>query len=429
MPRLLRALVASALCVLTSCATLGDDIAPQTATASRAEIVFIPRAPERPQVQVSPEQFQEAMRWLLPQMAQQAGLQPPQTPSVVLASWERPDVAMREMIRDYQRWCHARGEPEDCLELLPGGQTNLGPDARRSLALRLSLAPTMDSMRDALREAGSNPAQLLGMLTFSIASYLVLMALPEPTSKLIAAAATVYLTAYLGADTLISLVKAYLRLRDEAEEASSFGELREASEHFAQVLGPNGARVLIMAFTAVLGHTTNLLIGRLPGAGQASALIKVESGGFGLAALVERVQAAAVTVRDVTLVLAPVAVIASPVHAVAMAANNSSNAHHIATNKNSEATWNGGPWTPKFQKIFNKAGMSLENSENIINVKGHQGPHPDEYHQEVFNRLTEAVEDCDDIASCRAELTKALRRLAQEISTPGTRLNELVTKQ
>ena len=53
MPRFLRALVASALCVLTSCATLGDDVAPQTVTASRAEIVFIPRAPERPQVQVS----------------------------------------------------------------------------------------------------------------------------------------------------------------------------------------------------------------------------------------------------------------------------------------------------------------------------------------------------------------------------------------
>jgi len=184
--------------------------------------------------------------------------------------------------------------------------------------------------------------------------------------------------------------------------------------------------VLIMAFTAVLGHTTNLLIGRLPGVGQASALVKAESGGFGLAALVERVQAAAVTVRGVTLVLAPVAVVASPIPAVAMSAGD---AHHIATNKNSEATWNGGPWTPRFQKIFNKAGMSLEDAENIIDVQGHKGPHPEEYHNEVLQRLQVATNGCLTKQACRAALVGALKQLAKEISTPGTHLNRLVTKQ
>ena len=50
--------------------------------------------------------------------------------------------------------------------------------------------------------------------------------------------------------------------------------------------------------------------------------------------------------------------------------------HHICTNKNCISTARGGPWTPKFEAIFKKAGLDLDDAINKIAVPGHKGPHP-----------------------------------------------------
>jgi hypothetical protein len=71
--------------------------------------------------------------------------------------------------------------------------------------------------------------------------------------------------------------------------------------------------------------------------------------------------------------------------------------------------------------------MSLNDPANKVRVTGHKGPHPEEYHQEVFDRLSEAMQGCRNIQQCRDALTGALQRLGRLISTPGTRLNKLVT--
>jgi len=46
----------------------------------------------------------------------------------------------------------------------------------------------------------------------------------------------------------------------------------------------------------------------------------------------------------------------------------------------------------------------------------------------VFRELDQATQGCRGVAECRAALTKALTRLAEEIATPGTELNQLVTR-
>jgi hypothetical protein len=102
--------------------------------------------------------------------------------------------------------------------------------------------------------------------------------------------------------------------------------------------------------------------------------------------------------------------------------------HHIATDKWWDSTNSGGPWSPQFQRIFDKAGMSLNDPANIVRVQGHKGPHPKEYHEEVFERLSEATEDCLTMQQCREALTTELRRLARDIEKPGTELNRLVTR-
>lgn len=64
----------------------------------------------------------------------------------------------------------------------------------------------------------------------------------------------------------------------------------------------------------------------------------------------------------------------------------------ICTNKNCVSMATGGPWTPRFEAIFEKDGMKLDDALNKIAVPGHKGPHPEAYHQAVFDRLSSATE-------------------------------------
>ena len=102
--------------------------------------------------------------------------------------------------------------------------------------------------------------------------------------------------------------------------------------------------------------------------------------------------------------------------------------HHIATNKNIKSDAAGGPWTPQFEKLFERAGMTLDDEANLVQVQGHQGPHPETYHREVYNRPREASRGLKaGTPELRQALLKTLRELAKEIQTPGTQMNRWVT--
>lgn len=104
--------------------------------------------------------------------------------------------------------------------------------------------------------------------------------------------------------------------------------------------------------------------------------------------------------------------------------------HHICTDKNCVSTASGGPWTPRFQELFNGADMSLQDQANKVLVEGHVGPHSQEYHETVFNRLETAVSGLtENTPQYERALRDELGRISKEISTPGTQLNKLVTKK
>ena len=86
----------------------------------------------------------------------------------------------------------------------------------------------------------------------------------------------------------------------------------------------------------------------------------------------------------------------------------------------------GGPWLQRFEEIFSKAGMALEDAANKVRVPGHKGPHPEAYHQEVFDRLSRATDKLTGDKYKNA-LVDELERISKEVVTPGTRLNQLVT--
>lgn len=83
--------------------------------------------------------------------------------------------------------------------------------------------------------------------------------------------------------------------------------------------------------------------------------------------------------------------------------------HHIATDK---AIVSG--FTARFEEIFNKAGLSLQNKANKMLLEGHLGRHSAKYLEYVFGRLTRATEDLSGEVY-REALLKELEALRIEL--------------
>ncbi|ABF86366.1 putative lipoprotein [Myxococcus xanthus DK 1622] len=353
----------------------------------------------------------------------------PRGPRLILQEEKDPDgprllesYADDELTRAYGRWCERKSQPGDCLRLLAEGPL-LASDGKYSLAMAIAMDSVWEETAEALEDM-ADPQALLATVSASVSMYLLLWSLPEPVSKGLAALLTATAIAYLGVDTVWRILDGWMALVRTVDRATTFVQLSEAGEAYGEVLGENAARVFVMLATAAIGHTAGLAAkaSRLPGSAQAALAVETQAGYQYVA--IGGVQSVAMTAEGFTVALAP--------NAVAMAARGMSGGHtedhHLATNKNSVSTARGGPWTPKFEKIFRKAGMELKDPENIVPIPGHKGPHPQEYHDLIHERLYDATRRCRNVSECREALTRALRRLAAETRTAGTRLNQLVTK-
>jgi RHS repeat-associated protein len=71
--------------------------------------------------------------------------------------------------------------------------------------------------------------------------------------------------------------------------------------------------------------------------------------------------------------------------------------HHIATNKAIKSGF-----TEQFQRIFGRAGKSLEDPANKLLLEGHAGRHSPLYHQHVLDRLQNATRGLSGDAYTRA---------------------------
>jgi hypothetical protein len=334
-----------------------------------------------------------------------------------------------ELTRAYLSWCERTGRKGDCLHLLAESPTVTG-DGRYALAMAMAQGVVLGEMLDAFKGI-ADPHAALSAALWTMTFYLVLWTVPEPFSKGLAAVMTATAMVYLGVDTFWTLIAGFKLLVEEADRATTFDELRDAGERYGKVMGRNAARAFALLATAAVGSTAAgfaSTVPTLPGSAQAAAVAGSRAG-IRLASVGE-VGAVAVTGEAITVALAPSAV-AMTARAMGGAAAAPVDAkghdHHIATNKWWKSTNNDGPWSPEFQKIFDKAGMSLDDPANIVHVKGHKGPHPLAYHERIFERLTEATRGCRTMQQCREVLTAELRKLGQEIATPGTKLNRLVT--
>jgi len=434
------------LAVLVGCSATSPVVRVESAAGGQT-VVHIPRTATAEPVQVTPEEVTQAIQ----RLAREVRLSgtPRETVEklfqldalygdylylerdqklVPLESGTPLDGALTEeeqhLASQYKLWCRsAQGFEGDCL----GGALVRGKymdtQGRYMLAMALSKSPVLEEFEKALGEMVSMRAVMQAALA-TVVTLLVLLALPEPVTKFIAAWATVGLILWVGAKTLYNLVTGWFQLMEEVKVATTFEEIREAGEKFGRLFSREAAQAFAMVAMALLTHTAKGFaqqVGTLPGSAQVSMQAAGREGI--LLSEVSAAESVTVTAEGFSVALAP--------GAVAMAARgaraNRTEKHHIATIANKKSTLRGGPWTPLFEELFARAGMRLRDRQNIVPIQGHKGPHPQRYHQIVFERLQRAMGDCGSVAECRARLVPALDELAKLISTPGTELNRLVT--
>ncbi|MFE8598891.1 SitA5 family polymorphic toxin [Archangium violaceum] len=219
----------------------------------------------------------------------------------------RAAQACLSLTHDYGRWCERQGRSRDCLSLLKQGPV-LDADGRYVVAMELALGVVWNETREAFKDMAS-PEAVQATLVSAMAMYLMLWSIPEPASKGLAASLTAGLIAYLGVDTVWSLIQGWRLLVAEADQATTFAELRAAGERFGRVMGKNSARVFILLTTAAIGNTAGLAVKGpgLPGAAQAAVLAESQAG-FRWAAVGEVRSVAVSAEGSFTIALAPGAV-------------------------------------------------------------------------------------------------------------------------
>jgi hypothetical protein len=421
-------------------------------------LVFTP--PPLPSVQIEETELREALAQLLLEQPLAVG-RPPTSPPVLLAAvgdGAKVDGVYRDAMR-WALWCQPGQSPREdgCLSLLERG-LSMREYERVQMALGFALDTVWEGAAVGLRESAGSEV-LWAMVGGFVASYVLMLAAPEPIfTKGLALVLTAYMVAWLGVGPFRELVLASRELVEASWQAVSFEELERAGHRFGRRLGENSARIVVLLVMASLGGKQGLLArgATLPGFGWAARLtsrqlrfqlpalelvhsIRITASGglvIGLApgAMAMAVQDPEGSAGRVALAPNPppgtVQPGSSPPKQMRVVPLPSARGfwHHIATNKNSISTLRGGPWTPLFKRLFARAGMKLNDPANKVYIQGHKGPHPQAYHEAVYDRLRKALEDCTSTQQCRQSLTKALQELAREISTTGSGLNKLVTQ-
>ena len=197
---------------------------------------------------------------------------------VVLASWGSGPVALEEIGRGYRAHCAAEHRT-NCLE---------GPLTDSSvykIAFDFAMGSQWDGFVGEVKST-IDPSTIRIVLLTGLVIFMATIAIPELASKIPAAAATMVLTAYLGARAVCDLVFGWIQMVRELDAATTFNEVRAAGQRYGRLVGAQTARVLILLATAAIaqgGLIARLM--KLPRATQASAALATETGGVALEAV------------------------------------------------------------------------------------------------------------------------------------------------
>jgi hypothetical protein len=121
------------------------------------------------------------------------------------------------------------------------------------VALGLSLDPLKESISQAVEKTLA-PQLFFTVIATGLISWAVLAANPEPVFTKAAAIVSALLLIYLGVETFLELVDASRELKRASDRATTWKELEHASQRFANRVGPEVARVFVLAVKVVVSY-------------------------------------------------------------------------------------------------------------------------------------------------------------------------------
>jgi hypothetical protein len=203
-----------------------------------------------------------------------------------------------ELKRRYLLWCEHTWGGGDCLRLLVD-KPFLDGDARYALAMAIAHSKVLGAMKEELARM-VNPQAVVATVVGGLTMYALLLALPEPVSKGIAALMTLGAMTYLGWDTVWRLIDGWLVLMKEMDEATTFDGISASGEKFGATMGEKAARAFVMLGTVALGNTASGMaatLPKLPGAGQAAVVAETQLNIRFTAPALAQVESVAITVE------------------------------------------------------------------------------------------------------------------------------------
>jgi hypothetical protein len=153
-----------------------------------------------------------------------------------------------------------------------------------------------------------SPQAVVATVVGGLTMYAVLLALPEPVSKGVAALLTLGAMAYLGWDTVWRLIDGWLVLRKEVDRATTFEQIHASGAKFGDTMGEKAARAFAMLGMVAMGNTASGMattLPKLPGAGQAAVVAETQLNIRFSAKALAQVESVAVTAEGVAIALAP----------------------------------------------------------------------------------------------------------------------------
>ncbi|XWU86951.1 hypothetical protein ACN6A1_04600 [Myxococcus virescens] len=117
----------------------------------------------------------------------------------------------------------------------------------------LSLEPLKESIARAVEKTLA-PQLFYTVIATGLVTWAVLAANPEPVFTKAAAIVSAVLLIYLGVETFLEVVDASRELKRATDRATTWVELEQAGHRFANRVGPEVARVFVLAVTVVVSH-------------------------------------------------------------------------------------------------------------------------------------------------------------------------------
>jgi hypothetical protein len=204
-------------------------------------------------VQVDEEAFEEALTQLV--LGAPLTLRPPQQGWLVRASYPSndPDTPWRSLMsKSFGGICEPGQRKESCLSLLDDVM-GLSKWDKLGVGLALSIDPLKESISLAVK-ATLAPQLFYTVIATGLVTWAVMAANPEPVFTKAAAIVSAALLIYLGVETFLELVDASRELKWATDRATTWEELERASKRFASRVGPEVARVFVLAVTVVVSH-------------------------------------------------------------------------------------------------------------------------------------------------------------------------------